>query len=142
MKDVHRSYVLRKSGTSQLSPTMLDELVTPDVLVRVIEAWVESLDMQDLGFQKAQAKGMGRPPYAPTDLLKLYLCDYLNAVRFSRALEYECNGNVEVIWLLGRLSPDHKTIANLRSKITAKHWLPRVLHSSSLPDKSNTYQAH
>lgn len=99
-----------------LFPTMLDELVAADALVRVIDAWVESLDMQDLGFQKAQAKGMGRSPYAPADLLKLYLCGYLNAIRSSRALERECKRNVEVMWLLGRLAPDHKTIASFRSQ--------------------------
>jgi transposase len=99
-----------------LFPIMLDELVGEDALVRVIDAWIESLDMQGLGFQKSQANWMGRPPYAPADLLKLYLCGYLNAIRSSRALERECKRNVEVMWLLGRLAPDHKTIANFRSQ--------------------------
>ena len=98
-----------------LFPIMLDDLVGGDSLVRVIDAWVESLDLKALGFDKAQANPMGRPPYAPADLLKLYLCGYLNAVRSSRALERECQRNVEVMWLLGRLVPDHKTIANFRS---------------------------
>ncbi len=72
--------------------------------------------MQVLGFQRSQANWMGRPAYAPSDLLKLYLCGYLNAIRSSRALERECKRNVEVMWLLGRLEPDHKTIANFRSQ--------------------------
>lgn len=97
-----------------LFPVMLDELVAPDAMVRVIDAWVETLDMPALGFAKAQAQLMGRPPYDPADLLKLYLCGYLSAVRSSRALERECHRNVECMWLLGRLAPDHKTIAEFR----------------------------
>jgi transposase len=97
-----------------LFPVMLDELVAADAMVRVIDAWVETLDMPGLGFAKAQAQLMGRPPYDPADLLKLYLCGYLSAVRSSRALERECHRNVECMWLLGRLAPDHKTIAEFR----------------------------
>ena len=88
-----------------LFPVMLDELVAADAMVRVIDAWVETLDMSALGFSKARAQIMGRPPYDPADLLKLYLCGYLSAVRSSRALERECHRNVECMWLLGRLAP-------------------------------------
>lgn len=107
---------IRGEGRHQaaLFPVMLDELVGPDAIVRVIDAWVETLDMAALGFAKAQAGGLGRPCYAPADLLKLYLCGYLNAVRSSRALERECHRNVECMWLLGPLAPDHKTIAEFR----------------------------
>lgn len=98
---------------------MLDELVLPDALVRVIDAWIGSLDLIKLGFSKAQAQIMGRPPYDPADLLKLYVCGYLNGVRSSRALERECHRNVEVMWLLGRLAPDHKTIADFRRQNSA-----------------------
>jgi len=97
-----------------LFPVMLDELVAPDSMVRVIDAWVETLDMRALGFAKAQPHVMGRPSYDPADLLRLYLCGYLSAVRSSRALERECHRNVECMWLLGRLAPDHKTIAEFR----------------------------
>ena len=97
-----------------LFPVMLDELVAPDAIVRVIDAWVETLDMPGLGFARAQAHLMGRPSYDPADLLKLYWCGYLSAVRSSRALERECHRNVECMWLLGRLAPDHKTIAEFR----------------------------
>jgi transposase len=101
-------------GQAALFPVMLDDLVAPDAMVRVIDAWVESLDMHALGFAKAQANAMGRPPYDPADLLKLYLWGYLSAVRSSRALERECHRNVECMWLLGRMAPDHKTIAEFR----------------------------
>jgi transposase len=97
-----------------LFPLMLDELVAHDSLVRVIDAWAGGLDMKALGFGKAQAQVMGAPPYDPADLLKLYIWGYLSAVRSSRGLERECHRNVECMWLLGRLAPDHKTIAEFR----------------------------
>jgi len=87
-----------------LFPVMLDELVAADSLVRVIDAWVGSLQLKALGFGKAQAQVMGAPPYDPADLLKLYVWGYLSAVRSSRALERECRRNVECMWLLGRLA--------------------------------------
>ena len=102
-----------------LFPVMLDELVPEDSLVRVVDAWVGALDLKTLGFEKAQAKVMGAPPYDPADLLKLYVWGYLSAVRSSRELERECHRNVECMWLLGRLAPDHKTIANFRRDNTA-----------------------
>lgn len=77
-----------------LFPVMLDELVAGDALVRVVDAWVESLDMKDLGFARAQAQRLGAPPYDPADLLRLYLWGYLNTVRSSRALERECRRDV------------------------------------------------
>lgn len=102
-----------------LFPVMLDELVSGDALVRVVDAWVNTLDMSVLGFAKAKAQVMGRPPYDPADLLKLYIVGYLNGIRSSRALERECHRNIEVMWLLGRLAPDHKTIANIRKENAA-----------------------
>lgn len=102
----------REQGT--LFPVTLDELVPAEHLVRVIDLWVGTLDMARLGFVKAQAAGTGRPPYDPADLLKLYLYGYLNQIRSSRRLERECQRNVEVLWLMNRLAPDHKTIANFR----------------------------
>jgi transposase len=102
-----------------LFPVMLDDLVGPDALVRVIDAWIGRLNLTALGFSKTQAQRMGRPPYDPADLLKLYVCGYLNVVRSSRALERECHRNVEVMWLLGRLAPDHKTIAEFRRENSA-----------------------
>lgn len=97
-----------------LFPVSLDELIPQDHLVRVVCAYVDRLSLADLGFAKAQAKATGRPPYDPADMLKLYLYGYLHRIRSSRRLEAECLRNVEVMWLLGRLSPDFKTIAEFR----------------------------
>lgn len=97
-----------------LFPVMLDDLVAHDSLVRVVDAWVHSLDMKALGFARAHAQVMGAPPYDPADLLKLYVWGYLSGMRSSRRLEQQCHSNVECMWLLGRLAPDHKTIANFR----------------------------
>jgi transposase len=102
----------RKQGT--LSPMVLDDLVPPDHMCRVIDAFVEQLNMEKLGFERAQAAETGRPGYDPRALLKLYLYGYLNQIRSSRRLEVECIRNVELMWLLGRLYPDHKSIAEFR----------------------------
>lgn len=99
---------------STLFPVALDELVPADHVCRVIDAFVTRLPLAALGFAKARPKATGRPPYDPADLLKLYLYGYLHQVRSSRRLERECQRNVEVMWLLDRLAPDHKTIAQFR----------------------------
>lgn len=101
-------------GQSSLFPPTLDDLVSAENPVRVIEAYVGSLDLVQLGFERAVPEAMGRPGYDPADLLKLYLYGYLNRVRSSRRLERECHRNVEVMWLLGKLAPDFKTIAEFR----------------------------
>jgi transposase len=97
-----------------LLPESLDEFVAADAPVRVIDAFVNTLDLSALGFDKAVTKDTGRKPYHPGDLLKLYVYGYLNRVSTSRRLERECQRNVEVMWLLGRLAPDFKTIADFR----------------------------
>lgn len=97
-----------------LFPVSLDDLIGADHVCRVIAAFVAMLDLAALGFTKARVKATGRPPYDPADLLALYLYGYLNRVRSSRRLERECQRNVEVMWLLNRLTPDHKTIAEFR----------------------------
>ena len=97
-----------------LFPMALDDLIPADHLCRVIEAFVERLDFQQLGFVGAEVAETGRPGYDPRDLLKLYLYGYLQQVRLSRRLEAECRRNVEVMWLLGRLVPDYKSIAEFR----------------------------
>jgi transposase len=102
----------RNQGT--LFPVMLDDFIQPDHLCRVIDAFVGTLPMSELGFERAQAAETGRPGYDPRDLLKLYLYGYLNQIRSSRRLEAECRRNVELMWLLGRLYPDHKSIAEFR----------------------------
>ncbi len=97
-----------------LFPVTLEELIPDDHVCRVIDAFVERLDMAELGFERAEAAETGRPGYDPRDLLKLYLYGYLQQIRSSRRLEGECRRNVELMWLLGRLTPDHKTIAEFR----------------------------
>jgi transposase len=92
----------------------LDELISVDHVCRVIEAFIGKLDMDALGFARAAPAETGRPGYDPRDLLKLYLYGYLQQVRSSRRLEAECRRNVEVMWLLGRLTPDYKSIAEFR----------------------------
>src|SRR6202453_2998548 len=107
---------IRGDGRSQgtLFPVVLDDLVPPDHLCRVIDAFVEGLAMSELGFERSEAADTGRPGYDPRDLLKLYLYGYLHTIRSSRRLEAECRRNVELMWLLGRLYPDHKSIAEFR----------------------------
>jgi transposase len=95
-------------------PPTLDDYITPDNPVRFIDAFVDQLDLQGLGFKRAVANPLGRPSYAPADLLKLYLYGYLNRIRSSRLLEREAGRNVEVMWLLKKLAPDFKTIADFR----------------------------
>ena len=97
-------------------PECLDDWVGEDNTVRVIEAFVEALDLPALGFEGAVAKATGRPSYHPADLLRLYIYGYLNRVQSSRRLEREAGRNVELMWLLGRLVPDHKTIADFRKE--------------------------
>jgi transposase len=97
-----------------LFPTTLDDLIPQDHVWRVIEAFVNRLDVGGLGFVRAEAAETGRPGYDPRDLLKLYLYGYLQQIRSSRRLEAECQRNVEVMWLLGRLAPDYKSIAEFR----------------------------
>src|SRR5712671_2968935 len=97
-----------------LFPVTLEELITDGHVCRVIDAFVDRLDMAGLGFERAEAAETGRPGYDPRDLLKLYLYGYLQQIRSSRRLESECRRNVELMWLLGRLCPDHKSIAEFR----------------------------
>src|ERR1700682_5275314 len=99
---------------STLFPEVLDEVVGADDPVRVIDPFVEGLELGELGFSKVTAEQMGRPPYAPGDLLKLYIYGYLHRVRSSRRLEAETHRNVQVMWLIKRLTPGFKTIADFR----------------------------
>jgi len=97
-----------------LFPESVDDYISEENPVRVIEAFVNNLDLVDLGFTRAEAAPLGRPPYDPRDLLKLYIYGYLNRIRSSRRLESEAARNLELIWLLSRLKPDFKTIADFR----------------------------
>jgi transposase len=91
----------------------LDEIIDADNEVRIIDLFIESIDITHFNFQ-LKSSSEGRPPYHPKDLLKLYVYGYLNSIRSSRGLEKECKRNVEVMWLLQQLVPDHNTISNFR----------------------------
>ena len=97
-----------------LLPDAVDDYVGPDNPVRFIDAFVAGLDLEAAGFRRVRPQEKGRPGYDPADLLKLYIYDYLNRVRLSRRLEAETHRNLEVIWLMRRLRPDFKTIADFR----------------------------
>src|SRR5471030_1632911 len=97
-----------------LFPECLDDWIDEDNPVRVIDAFVDALDLGGLGFDGVVPEATGRPSYHPSVLLKLYIYGYLNRVQSSRRLEREAGRNVEVMWLTGRLDPDHKTIADFR----------------------------
>lgn len=99
---------------NQIIMASLDEYISDDNPVRVIDAYVDALDIEKLGFQRATPPVTGRPPYSPRDMLKLYIYGYLNGLRSSRKLEKEAERNMEVIWLLNNLRPDFKTIADFR----------------------------
>jgi transposase len=106
------------TGSSRYQSTLFaevpDDMVAADHVVRVIDAFVDSLDLAQLGFSKVEAEVTGRPPYLPGDLLKLYVYGYLNQIRSSRRLEREANRNIEVLWLINRVRPSFKTIAEFR----------------------------
>src|SRR5215203_4035864 len=97
-----------------LFPDRLDDFVSTDNPVRVVDAFVDALDLRELGFTRAAPASTGRPGYHPAMLLKLYVYGYLNRIASSRGLEREAARNVELMWLTGRLAPDHKTIADFR----------------------------
>ena len=99
---------------STLLPECLDDYVSDDNPVRVVDAFVEELDLVTLGFESATASATGRPAYHPATLLKIYIYGYLNRLQSSRRLEREAERNLELIWLTGRLTPDFKTIADFR----------------------------
>ena len=107
---------IKGSSRSQatLFPEMLEDFVAKENPVRVIDVFVDGLDLENLGFKGVQSKATGRPGYHPAILLKVYIYGYLNRIQSSRCLERETQRNVELMWLTERLSPDFKTIADFR----------------------------
>lgn len=103
---------------STMFPSMVDDYVSNDNPVRFIEAYVENLDLAELGFTHSLPKQTGRPSYSPSDLLKLYIYGYLKKIRSSRQLAQLTHLNVEVFWLLKKLHPDFRTIADFRKENT------------------------
>lgn len=104
----------RDRTQSVLFPERLDDWIHEDSTVRVIDVFIEGLDLRELGFDRAQPAATGRPGYRPTTLLKIYVYGHLNRVQSSRRLEAEAQRSIELIWLTGRLAPDFKTIADFR----------------------------
>ena len=113
-----------------LAPMCLDDYIEVDSICRVIAAYVGSLDMSALGFKYAETKDTGRPPHDPASMLMLYLYGYLNRVRSSRRLEAETKRNVEVMWLMEKVTPDDRTICNFRKDNAAA--LKKVFREFSL----------
>jgi transposase len=109
-----RYVVGQDRSQSTLFPEVLDEYIAEDNPVRVVDVFVDELDLKDMGFEGAEPEVTGRPAYHPGTLLKIYIYGYLNRIQSSRRLERETQRNVEMIWLTGRLSPDFKTIADFR----------------------------
>src|SRR3954454_12426519 len=107
---------LGRSDRSQrlLLPELVDDYVAEANPVRVIDVFVDELDLGKLGFRGVDAAATGRPSYHPAVLLKIYIYGYLNRIQSSRRLEREAQRNLELIWLTRRLAPDFKTIANFR----------------------------
>lgn len=103
-------------GQGTLLPELLDDYVAEDNPVRVVDVFVEELDLAGLGFKRVQPAKTGRPAYHPAVLLKLYIYGYLNRIQSSRRLEREAQRNIELMWLTQRLAPDFKTIANFRKE--------------------------
>src|SRR3979409_162273 len=99
---------------STLFPERLDDYLGEDNPIRAIDVFVDELDLIELGFGGVEPEATGRPAYHPATLLKIYVYGYLNRVQSSRRLERECQRNIELIWLTGRLMPDFKTIADFR----------------------------
>ncbi len=101
---------------AQMFPEYLDDYIDEENPVRVIDAFVDTLNLKKMGFTKTNPNGPGAPSYDPKDLLKLYLYGYTNTLRSSRKLEKSTYINVEVIWLMRKLHPDFKTIADFRKE--------------------------
>ena len=125
---------VKSMDRNQLMMTTLDMLVDQDSIVRITDAFVNSLNLQKLGFLFAEPGITGRPAYDPAALLKLYIYGYKNSVRSSRKLQHECHVNLEVRWLTGGLEPDFRTISDFRKNnsdalINVFHEFNKIFHS-------------
>lgn len=110
------AYIRGVDRSQMCLPEFIEDLVSEDNPVRVIDSFVDSLNMTKLGFQKSQPAETGRPAYDPRDILKLYIYGYFNKIRSSRKLMNECQRNIELFFLLNRLTPDFRTIADFRKE--------------------------
>lgn len=101
-------------GQITMFPELIDDYISEDNPIRVIDAFIENLDLEKADFKRAKPSKDGRPPYDPKDLLKLYIYGYFNKIRSSRKLMIECHRNIELMWLLRKLTPDFRTISDFR----------------------------
>src|ERR671912_425701 len=111
---MHRFIDSEDRKQSALLPHSLEDYVDEENPVRVVDVFIDELDLAALGFSGMTPAATGRPAYHPSTLLKIYLYGYLNRIQSSRRLEREAQRNIEMMWLTGRLAPDFKTIANFR----------------------------
>lgn len=109
-----KRYIQGRNRSQATLPERLDDYIDQDNPVRVVDAFVDALDLAEIGFEGVVPAITGRPGYHPAVLLKLYIYGYLNRIQSSRHLERECQRNVELMWLTGQLAPDFKTIADFR----------------------------
>lgn len=119
---------------TRMVTTSLDALIDEDNSVRVIDAYVDSLDLIELGFKEYSGTNRGQAPYRRSDLLKLHIYGYLNKIRSSRSLEIECKRNLELMWLINAITPDHGTIAGfVKNNRKAFHVRITRPHQASVP---------
>ena len=119
------------------SPRTLDDYVTDTNPVRVVDVFVDELDLRKLGFEGVEPALTGRPSYHPEVMLKIYIYGYLNRIQSSRRLEREAQRNIELMWLTGRLAPDFKTIAPGSAKTTVK---PSIHHPEMMRIRRQTVE--
>jgi transposase len=111
------SRYIKRENRNQIGMALcLDDMIGKENPVRVIEMIVESMNIAELGFIYSEPKAMGRKPYNPADMFKLYVYSYFNGIHSNRKIEQECRRNIEVMWLIGELKPNQKTIAKFRKE--------------------------
>ena len=113
---------------SRMITASLDDLIDKDNSVRAIDAYVNSLNLLELGFTEYKGTNRGQSPYRRSDLLKLHIYGYLNKIRSSRALEIECKRNLELMWLINAITPDHGTIAGFVKEVVVTRYQSIRLH--------------
>jgi len=111
---------IQGQNRNQIQMFSLEQLVSKDSFVRIIDEFIDSLDLSKFDFKNYNLNKQGRPPYYPSDLLKLYLFGYQSGIRSCRRLAKACKSNIEVIWLVKNIQPHYKTIANFRSENKAE----------------------
>ena len=109
-------YINKPIDRSQVMVTTFDELVAPDSIARIINYFIDNVDLGEMGFKNTTPATGGRPSFPPSNMAKLYLYGYRNKIRSSRKLERACEVNLEAMWLMEGLTPDHRVIADFRKE--------------------------